>query len=110
MHKILFRIMKGIAQIIFVFMVIFVIYLGFAWWEIRQLNFFCAEVRAGVDISTLSALAEKYGFNRRWVERGVHENDSEYWVMFVPAASSMGEMVCAIRYKETAVVSAKIEQ
>lgn len=81
----------------------------FYWWEMRQLNGLCNQIHEGISISALPSLVEQYGFNRRWVEHGIKEQDTENSIIFVPASSSMGEVVCAIRYNKTAVISAKIE-
>lgn len=101
-------ILKFIVAIAALFGLMFCIYFGWAWWEMKQLKSFCSEVREGVPISSLPPLAEKYGFSPRWVKSGITETGKKNQITFVPAASTFGEIACAIRYDESGVISANI--
>ena len=53
----------------------FCLYVTWSWWENKQLQSFCGEVHPGDSASSLPRLAEKYGFNSRWVEAdGIQES------------------------------------
>ena len=108
MKKILLKIMVSFAQIIAAIIVIFIIYGLWAWWENRQLKALCTEVHTGTLVSALPELAEKYGFSRRWVEHGIKAENGQDQITFIPASSTMGEVVCAIRYHDDVVISAKM--
>jgi len=103
--KLIFKFIVAIAAL---FGLMLCIYMGWAWWEMKQLKSFCSEVREGVPISSLPPLAEKYGFSPRWVKSGIAETGKKNQIIFVPAASTFGEIACAIRYDESGVISANI--
>ena len=52
-------------------------------------------------------MADQHSVNRRYVEKGIRDGDG--WVAFVPAASTLGEMACEIRFNEKQVTSAKMD-
>ncbi len=97
------------AQLIVAWVAVFSLYVGWMWWEGRQLKSLCAEANEGVAVSALPALAEKYGFGRRWVEHGIHEKNGVGWVAYVPSSATMGEVACAIHYNETKVLRARVQ-
>jgi len=98
------------AQLVVAVVAVFGIYLGWMWWEGRQLQSLCAEANEGVPVAALPALAEKYGFDRRWVEHGIRDKDGLGGVTYVPSSSTMGDVVCAIHFNESRVLSARMGQ
>ena len=109
MRKLFRRLLVGFARVIVFFVVlVFIsvgIYAGWSWWGLRELRSFCADVHPGLPVSALPDLAEKHGFDRHWVQRGVIGNDGAFWT-FVPA-SPLGRVACAIRHNEAVVLSAR---
>jgi hypothetical protein len=85
------------------------VYAMWARWEMRHLEAFCKEIQPGMSVSLLPAIAEKYGFERNWVERSVFDARSNDWFTSVPAASSFGEIGCDIHHNKSVVTSAIIE-
>lgn len=109
MRTFLFWIIRSITQIALSIFILFCVYLGWSWWEMSRLNAFCEAVHVGAQFSSLPSLAEKYGFDRRWVQHGIRDGESDSWVVYVPASSSMGEVACTIRYNQVGIISSKID-
>ena len=97
------------AQLVVALICVFSFYLGWMFWEGRQLKSLCAEANEGVAVSDLPALAEKYGFARHWVEHGIRDRNGPGWVTYVPSASTIGEFACGIHYNDTRVMWAKMQ-
>ena len=96
------------AHLVVALIAVFSVYLGWMWWDSRQLKSLCAEANEGVAVSALPALAEKYGFARRWVEHGTRERNGAGWVTYVPSSATIGEVACVIHYDDTKVLSARV--
>lgn len=103
------RFIRCIIQIVLALAALFIIFVTWNWWEIRQIERFFGEIHKGTAFSSLPNLAEKYGFQRHWVEHGIEEQVGGSWITFVPASSTMGEVACAIRYDKSGVISASID-
>ena len=110
MKTLLVQIARTIAQLVALFALLLGIYAGWEWWQVRQLTAFCGQALPGTAVSALPALAESFGFNGHWIERGVREKNGPGFVTFLPASSTMGDVVCAIHYNEVAVVHAEVWQ
>jgi hypothetical protein len=82
-------------------------YVGWAWFEGRQLHAYCDEVKPGMLIHELPALTEKHGFGRQWVICGQAQGCGST-AFYVPATTSLGELVCAIRHDGQRVLIAQI--
>lgn len=79
------------------------------WWDVHSLRTFCDEVRPGLPLAALAGVAQRHGVAPRWVGRqGVFDAQSKDWVLFVPATSTMGDVVCAIHHDKAVVVGAKL--
>lgn len=100
---------KFLAALVLVWVAMFGIYLAWMTWEVKHLRAFCHEVPVGAPMASLRPLAEKYGINPRWVVEGIEETGQENRTVFVPAASTMGEVACAIHFGDHGVLSATIE-
>ncbi len=109
LRRFLSYILLSSGQLIVALVAVFSVYLGWMWWEGRQLNALCAEANEGVAVSALPALAEKYGFARHWVAHGILDRNGPGWVMYVPSSSTIGEFACAIHYNDTRVLWAKVQ-
>jgi hypothetical protein len=109
LRDILWRTIKAFGQVVGVLALLFGLVAGWAWWDMHQLRAFCREVRPGVPVSRLPEIAEDHGIERRWVDRhGIADEKAGDWFLPVPAASTMGEVVCAIHHDKTVVRSAAI--
>lgn len=100
---------RSFARVGAFFAVLFGLYLAWSWWEQRQLYAFCESLRPGTPVSTLSDLAEKRGFSRSWIERGLNGKTEGAPAIHVPATTSLGTLVCEIRHDGTAVTAAKVD-
>ena len=107
--RVLSHIIWSSAQLFVALAAVFYIYLGWWWWEGRQLQSLCAEANEGAPVASLPELVEKYGFSRSWVKHGLPERDGRTWVVYVPSSATMGDVTCAIHYNETKVVSARMQ-
>lgn len=107
-RRFLSYILLSSGQLIVALVAVFSVYLGWMWWESRQLASLCAEANEGVAVSALPALAEKYGFARHWVEHGIREGKGSGWVTYVPSSSTIGEVACAIHYNDMRVLWARV--
>jgi len=96
------------GQLIVALVAVFSVYLGWMWWEGRQLKSLCAEANEGIAVSALPALAEKYGFARHWIERGIRDGNDPSWVTYIPSTSTIGEVACEIHYNATRVLRARV--
>ena len=88
----------------------FLIYLAYYWWDMRQLTAFCGDVKAGTPVSQLSQIANRHGIRSSWLKGdGVFDEEANRWTLYVPAASSVGANVCAIHHNKETVISTEIE-
>lgn len=108
LRRFLHYILLSSGQLIVALVAVFSVYLGWMWWEGRQLKALCAEANEGVAVSALPALAEKYGFARHWVTHGIRDGNGPGWVAYVPSSSTIGEVACAIHYNDTTVLWARV--
>jgi hypothetical protein len=46
---------------------IFLTYLAYYWWDMRQLMAFCDDVRVGMPVAELERIAGRHGVDRRWL-------------------------------------------
>ena len=97
------------GQLVVAVVAVLSVYFGWMWWEGRQLRALCAEANEGVAVSALPALADKYGFARRWVGHEIRDRNGVGWVVYVPSISTSGEFKCAIHYDETRVLWARVQ-
>lgn len=97
--------MEAIARIAKALVLLLLLGAAWIWWDVHRLRAFCDEVHAGLPLSTLAEVAQRHSVAPRWVARqGVFDAQSKDWVMFVPAASTMGDVVCAIHHDRAVVV------
>jgi len=101
-------IIKVFAGLIVLVLVLVAISAGWMRWEVGKLRTLCSDIRPGTPIDSIPQVLERHGFNRHWGERGVREKNGAGWVTFVPASSTMGDVVCAIRYDGKTVVSSEM--
>jgi hypothetical protein len=87
-----------------------VIYLPWAWWEFRQMNSLCSEIKPGMAMTALPSLLEKYGFDQRWLEKKGYPRRDGNWIMYIPTTTSFGDYGCHITHDNVKVVSAEAPQ
>jgi len=90
--------LKAVTAVLLVFGLIIGSYLAWMFWEVHSLRSLCGDVRPGMAMTDLPKFVTQYGFNRRWGERGIQDGEGPWYILFVPASSTMGDVVCAIRY------------
>ena len=84
-------------------------YALYAQWDKQRLSSFCAEARPGTPIGDLGKIAERHRVDTRWIIRGgTFDEATKTWRIFVPAPSTIGDMVCAIQHDRHSVISAKV--
>ena len=108
MPKPLRRLFVALARVTALFAVLVVAYPAWAWWNVRQLQTFCTAVPRGTPVSALIGLAEQHGYARHWVESGLKPKADGTHVIYVPSASTFGDVVCAIQHDGTVVTSASV--
>lgn len=85
-------------------------YIGWIFWDVHQLRLFCDALPAATPVLHLPEIAQRHGINPRWVQRdGVYVEGDGVWFIAVPAASTMGDTVCAIRHDKVQVLSAVLK-
>lgn len=112
MRRALIAILKALFKLVLAVVLLLLLfafgYIGWARWQTRQLRAFCDAVTPGLSLAQLAPLAEQHGFAAHWVHGpGIADSRSGDWVMFVPATSSMGEVVCEIHDDQQMVTSAR---
>ena len=100
-------ILKSVCKILLGFAIWFGSYLAFLAWEIHKVSSFCADVRPGMPISSLTNLAEKHGIDQRWI-RGFFDEKKGDWFIYVPISATMGERACSIRHDGKVIQSARM--
>jgi len=78
-----------------------------AWWEVHQLRAFCHELKPGMSVSLIPAIADKYGFSFD-PKQGINLSNSKDRFNSVPAISTLGEISCHIYHDNVYVKSAEI--
>lgn len=88
----------------------FVLYLGYYWWDMRNLRAFCDEVKTDMPVTALPQLAEHHNLNSRYVTGdGVFREEKRFWSYYVPSNASVGSNVCANRHDKVKVISAELQ-
>lgn len=101
---------KFLAKASLVLVAWFVIYLAYYWWDMRRLHAFCEDVRVGTPVSSLITIADQHGVDKHWLEgKGAFDESHNEGVFYVPAASTIGEVACAIHHNKLKVTSAEIQ-
>ena len=103
--KIVFKALRIVAALVLPFF----IYVGWMYWDTHKVNSFCKDVASGVSLDKLPKLAEDHGINKRWINEGIFSEKGRYWVFFVPAASTFGDVACAIHHNKVNVISAQMD-
>ncbi len=84
------------------------LYAAWMLWDVHKVKAFCDDVRPGAPLATLAPLAARHGIAAHWINRGVFDDKAHDRVMFVPAGTTLGDLVCAVHHDDTSVVSAEI--
>ena len=108
MLKVIRRLIVAFARVGVFFIVLILTYLAWTWWEQRELQAFCTAARPGAPVASLPDLAEKHGFSRSWIERGLKAKTDGVPTIYVPATTRLGEVVCAIRHDGAVVTSTEV--
>ena len=106
--------MKAFAKILLKlaagWFVIFIIYLAYYWWDMRQLRSFCDAIRVGTPVNALQQIADHHRISIRWLKGdGAFNERTNTWTYYVPSTASVGANVCAIHHDKVTVISAEIE-
>lgn len=101
---------RFLAKAALVLVAWFLIYLAYYWWDMRRLQAFCDEVKVGTPVSSLITIADQHGVDKHWLQgKGVIDESQNEGTFYVPAASTIGEVACAIRHNRLTVISAQIQ-
>jgi len=101
---------RFLAKAALVLVAWFLIYLAYYWWDMRRLRAFCDDVKVGTPVSSLITIADQHGVEKHWLEgKGVFDETRNEGVLYVPAASTIGEVACALHHNGLTVTSAKIQ-
>lgn len=108
MTSALFAVMRGIGKLAAAVLLAMLLIGGWTWWDMRRLRSFCEDIHTGMSLAMLPGIAEQHGIHRGCLERGgIYDERTRDWVLLVPAAFTMGDLVCAIHHDKVSVVSAK---
>lgn len=115
MKKFLSSFLAGTAKILLLFAVLVLVYLFFLSRDIRKIDGFCSEMKAGLDVNKVHVIAEKYDVGFSYVldpdsvktqSLGVKLDDRENtWFFAVAAPMTMGEHACGIYHNNQVVLS-----
>ncbi|QKJ67204.1 hypothetical protein HQN60_11100 [Deefgea piscis] len=115
MKKLLCKFLVGSAKILLAVAVLALAYLFFLNRDIRRVDGFCSEMKAGLDVNKVHVIAEKYdvGFSSvrdpdsvKTQSLGVKLDDRENtWFFAVAAPMTMGEHACGIYHNNQVVLS-----
>lgn len=110
MHSLFKRIAIGLTQVIGAIIIMFVAYFVWLRLELNSLEELCTDIQPGDRITALVGVVEEHGFNRKWVQHE-HLKDprGSGYILFIPAASTLGEITCTVRYNDEVVLSAAVE-
>ena len=100
-------ILKNAGKILLGFSIWFGSCLAWLAWETHKVSSFCADVRPGMPISSLTNLAEKRGIDQAWI-RGFFDEKKGDWSIYVPISATMGERGCSIRHDGKVIQSARM--
>lgn len=104
LHKLMVLFLKVVGSII----IIFGMYLGWVWYDVRKLNKFCDSISLDMKVGELEGVAEEYGIESRYLKMRGLKTNSGHPYFIIPAASTVGETVCIIRHDGKVVISADI--
>jgi hypothetical protein len=115
LKKFLSSFLTGTAKILLLFAVLVLVYLFFLGRDIRKVDGFCSEMKAGLDVNKVHVIAEKYdvGFSNirdpdsvKYHRLGFKRTDRENtWFFAVAAPMTMGEHGCGIYHNNQVVLS-----
>jgi len=94
------------SKAVLAFFLLFALFAAYSWWELSGLRGFCGQIKPGDPMSALADMAATHHQNARWLRTSVPNRDKGNWLTFVPASSTMGEVVCAIEHDKKVVISA----
>jgi hypothetical protein len=103
MRAALFKLLKLLALLVLLLLA----YTGWLAWDVQRLRGFCDALSTATPVVSLPERAQRHGIEPRWVQHeGLYIEDEGVWLLAVPAASTMGDTVCAVRHDKTRVLSA----
>ena len=109
MLKLIRKLIKIVLATLGVFTFLVFIYMAWAWWEVHQLRAFCQELKPGMSVSLVPAIAEKYGFSFDPTQGITFDNTNDRFKS-IPALSTLGEISCHIYHDSVYVKSAEIPE
>lgn len=99
-----------IAKLMAILAAIFILFLGYNWWDMRRLQLFCDEVKVGTPMSEVMKIAVDYGVETHWFnEAGILDEITNERISYFPATSTMGDVACEIRHDTVTVLSAQVK-
>lgn len=103
------KVATGLAKLAAVILLLLTIGGAWTFWDVRRVRAFCADVQPGLLLSQLAPIAKRHWVGRGLIEKqGTFDEKTKDWVFFVPAPSTMGDVVCAIHHDKVSVVSAAL--
>ena len=101
---------RSTAKWAFIFWVIlFAAFLPYHFWETRQMEALCAEIKPGLPVGEVRRLVEKYGLNTSWVSKEPYPKSDGTFVWLVPTTSSIGQDRCVIIRDKSLVISTTVD-
>ena len=109
MSPVLPRLVRFAAKLILAVVLLVGAVGGWAWWDMHRLTAFCQSLQPRVLVVDLPRIAMRAGLDGRWLQHdGVFDDRTNSWVVFMPAKSTMWDMVCAIHHNRSVVISAQV--
>ncbi|WP_073213234.1 hypothetical protein [Massilia sp. CF038] len=104
--------MKDLKELLKFLLVIFVLIGSFAvwsWWDVRSVRGFCGDAKPGTLVIALPSLAENHHLDTHWVRSKVIDKEKGAWIIFLPAKTTFGDVVCKIEHDNTVVLSSRMD-
>jgi hypothetical protein len=84
-------------------------YPAWTFWDMHRLKRMCGEIRPGMPVANIRRIVTKYGLERFLLsDDGLYDDRTKNWDFFIPAPSTMGDMVCLIEHDRVKVISTKV--
>ena len=81
------------------------LYGGFVSWDIRRVRQICAVLTPGSPVADIRRVVTRYGLEQYLLgDDGLFDENTKTWKIFVPAGTTLGDVVCAIEHDSKVVV------
>jgi hypothetical protein len=101
--------LKFLGKLIAAVGLLYALVFGWLWWDVSKVKGFCSELRPGLQVGALQALAQRHGIAARLKLPGIVEKGSGNWLTIVPSHATMGESACFVSHNQISVLSTSFQ-